>query len=130
MSPLSTSTTSPQPPSGVNSHATLPRLVLYQQTHHDRNDHPISLLPLLENNTGITHLYIAAIHLNDRPGDITLNNHAPDDKRHEQMWKEVKVMQESGVKVMGMLGGAARGSYGKLAQDVSVPCLMPCSLFL
>jgi hypothetical protein len=64
-------------------------------------------------------VYIAAIHLNERPGDITLNNESPRDVRHEHMWSEVKVLQKKGVKVMGMLGGAAKGSYDNLGRDVS-----------
>jgi hypothetical protein len=94
------------------------RLILYQQTHHERDGTPISLLPLIQNNTGLTHLYIAAIHLNDRPGDITLNDWKPDDERYRQLWDEVGAVQRAGVKVMGMLGGAAKGTYERLGRDV------------
>jgi hypothetical protein len=96
------------------------RLIIYQQTHHERNGTPISILPLIQNNTGLTHLYIAAIHLNDRPGDITLNDWTPDDERYKQLWDEVGVVQKAGVKVMGMLGGAAKGTYERLGRDVSL----------
>lgn len=92
-----------------------PRLIVYHQTFHDSNGNYHSLLPLLTNNTGITHVIVAAIHLNDGPGNITLNDHTPDDKRYEQLWGEVKWLQGSGVKVLGMLGGAAQGSYERLA---------------
>jgi cyclin-dependent kinase len=96
-----------------------PRLVLYQQTHHDgQTGNPISLIPLIDNKTGITHLYIAAIHLNDRPKNITLNDHSPEDSRYSQLWDEVKQLQSAGVKVMGMLGGAAKGSYQRLGHSV------------
>ena len=53
--------------------STGPRLIVYHQTYHDSNGNYHSLLPLLTNNTGITHVIIAAIHLNDGPGNITLN---------------------------------------------------------
>ncbi|PVH95153.1 glycoside hydrolase family 18 protein [Periconia macrospinosa] len=92
-----------------------PRLIVYHQTIHDSSGNIHSLLPLLTNNTGITHIIIAAIHLNDGPGNITLNDHRPDDKRHDQLWGEIKWVQGSGVKVLGMLGGAARGSYERLS---------------
>ncbi|KAF1953689.1 Pkinase-domain-containing protein [Byssothecium circinans] len=92
-----------------------PRLIVYHQTIHDSAGSFQSLLPLLTNNTGITHIIVAAIHLNDGPGNITLNDHRPDDKRHDQLWGEVKWVQGSGVKVLGMLGGAARGSFEKLS---------------
>jgi len=94
-----------------------PRLILYAQTHHTPSGQPISLLPLLTNNTGVTHVYIAAIHLNDRAGDITLNDHHPDDARYGQLWGEVAWLQGAGVTVMGMLGGAARGTFERLSGD-------------
>jgi len=101
------------PPTPVHT----PRLVLYQQTHHTPTGEPISILPLVTNRTGITHLYIAAIHINDPPGNITLNDHSPDDPRFTQLWEEVKWLQGTGVKVMGMLGGAAQGSFVRLSGD-------------
>ncbi|KAF1829656.1 Pkinase-domain-containing protein [Decorospora gaudefroyi] len=91
-----------------------PRLIVYHQTFHDSNGNYHSLLPLLTNNTGVTHVIVAAIHLNDGPGNITLNEHRPDDDRFSQLWGEVAWLQGSGVKVLGMLGGAAKGSFEKL----------------
>lgn len=63
---------------------------------------------------GITHLIVGAIHLNDPPGRITLNEDPPDVASSEVLWEEVKVLQGVGIKVSGMLGGAARGSFEKL----------------
>ncbi|KAF2434369.1 glycoside hydrolase [Tothia fuscella] len=108
---------------------TLPRLILYQQTHIANNVTPVSLLPLLEYNTGVTHIYIAAIHLNDQPGHITLNDHPLDHERHDQMWREVKELQDNGVAVMGMLGGAAAGSYMKLQTNFEAFYTPLCKLF-
>ena len=101
-----------------------PRLIVYHQTIHDSAGNCHSLLPLLTNNTGITHVIVAAIHLNEGPGNITLNDHTPDDKRYDQLWGEVKWLQGSGVKVLGMLGGAAQGSYERLGgseENVTFP---------
>jgi hypothetical protein len=97
--------------------STGPRLVVYHQTIHDPQGNCNSLLPLLTNNTGITHVIVAAIHLNDGPGNITLNDHRPDDKRYDQLWGEVIWLQGSGVKVLGMLGGAAKGTFERLGGD-------------
>jgi hypothetical protein len=94
-----------------------PRLIVYHQTIHDPQGNFQSLLSLLTNKTGITHVIVAAIHLNGEPGDITLNDHRPDDKRFDQLWGEVAWLQGSGVKVLGMLGGAAKGSFEKLSGD-------------
>jgi hypothetical protein len=57
------------------------------------------------------------MHLNEGPGNITLNDHRPDDKRFEQLWGEVAWLQGSGVKVLGMLGGAAKGTFERLGGD-------------
>jgi hypothetical protein len=106
-----------------------PRLVMYQQTHHDAAGKPISLLPLLTHKTGVTHVYIAAIHLNGG-ANVTLNDHAPGDGRHDVMWDEVRQLQDAGVKVMAMLGGAAKGSFERLSgSDESVRFFTKIPLF-
>ncbi|KAF2123550.1 glycoside hydrolase family 18 protein, partial [Dothidotthia symphoricarpi CBS 119687] len=103
-----------------------PRLIVYHQTYHDSAGNYHSLLPLLTSNTGITHVIIAAIHVNEGAGNITLNDHGPDDKRYDQLWGEVAWLQGSGVKVLGMLGGAAKGSFERLSGDeASVPYYAP-----
>lgn len=92
-----------------------PRLVLYQQTHHETKhgkEQSVSLLPLL--HTGISHVIVSAIHLNApaaAPIHITLNDHVDTDPRFDVLWTETRQLQEAGIKVMGMLGGAAQGSY-------------------
>jgi len=93
-----------------------PRIVCYHQTHF-HNDEYISMLPLLEENTSVTHIILAAIHLNDDPNHITLNDDIYTDPKNDLVWAEAAVMQSSGVKVLGMLGGAAKGSYQKLDGD-------------
>jgi chitinase len=91
-----------------------PRVILYHQTLIPSGGQYVSMLPLLENNTGISHVIIAAIHLNDQPGDITLNDDPPDSPKFDPLWAEVPLLQQQGVKVMGMLGGAAPGSFTRL----------------
>jgi hypothetical protein len=96
-----------------------PRVVVYHQTHHHPDsDTPVSLLPLLTNATGITHVIIAAFHLNDSPGDITLNDNTPSHSKFDTLWAEKSWLQASGVKVLAMLGGAAKGTYARLDGDV------------
>ncbi|KAI5244041.1 family 18 chitinase glycoside hydrolase [Aureobasidium subglaciale] len=90
-----------------------PRVVVYHQTiHHDGKY--VSLLPLITNQTGVTHVIVAAIHLNEGPGNITLNDDPPNASKYETLWGEVAWLQASGVKVLGMLGGAAKGSFERL----------------
>jgi chitinase len=96
--------------------AALPRLITYYQTHHDADTgKPISVLPLLtQPGIALTHLIVAAIHLNDDPEALTLNDHSPSHPRFQTLWAELRVLQASGIRVMGMLGGAAKGSYQRL----------------
>jgi len=90
-----------------------PRVVVYHQTIH-RDGKYVSLLPLITNQTGVTHVIVAAIHLNEGPGNITLNDDPPHASKYETLWGEVAWLQASGVKVLGMLGGAAKGSFERL----------------
>ncbi|OAP64746.1 hypothetical protein AYL99_00718 [Fonsecaea erecta] len=90
-----------------------PRIVCYFQTYHHGGEY-VSLLPLLTNPSGITHVILAAIHVNWDPQNLTLNDDPPDHEKYTQLWDEVVVLQDSGIKVLGMLGGAARGSFARL----------------
>ncbi len=106
-----------------------PKVVVYHQTHHSRDGlRPVSIVPLLGRDGGgpaATHIVVAAVHINDpdaRPGAdgqvpapaLTLNDHAPDDARFDVLWREVAAAQARGVRVLALLGGAAKGSYARL----------------
>lgn len=96
-----------------------PRVVCYHQTHHNQEGDYVSILPLLTEASdivGITHLILAAIHLNHNPGDISLNDDPPDAARNSPLWEEVRIFQDIGVRVLGLLGGAAPGSFARLDQ--------------
>ena len=99
-----------------------PRVIVYHQTHH-QNGNPVSILPLITNQTGVTHVIVAAIHLNDN-AYLTLNDDPPDAQKFTTLWSEVAWLQASGVKVLGMLGGAAKGSYAKLDADLAQVSLL------
>ncbi|KAH8177162.1 glycosyl hydrolases family 18 domain-containing protein [Sarocladium implicatum] len=93
----------------------LPRLVVYYQTLHDPAGKPISILPLLtQPGIAVTHVILAALHINEDASKLTLNDHSPSHPRHETAWAELRVLQAAGIKVMGLLGGAAQGSYQRL----------------
>jgi chitinase len=47
------------------------------------------------------------------------NDHAPNDPRYVTTWAELRVLQASGIKVLGMLGGAGKGSFTRLDLDES-----------
>ncbi|KAK4191672.1 chitinase 2 [Podospora australis] len=99
----------------------LPRLITYYQTHHtpeSEGGKHISVLPLVtQPGIHLTHLILAAIHLNENPEALTLNDHHPSHERFTTLWAELRVLQACGVKVLGMLGGAAKGSFTRLDQD-------------
>lgn len=90
-----------------------PRIVLYFQTYHDDGRY-ISLLPLITNTSGATHVILSALHINWDPENLTLNDDHPEHDKYTQLWDEVLVLQDSGIKVMCMLGGAAKGSFARL----------------
>ncbi|OAQ65061.1 alkaline phosphatase [Pochonia chlamydosporia 170] len=96
----------------------LPRIITYYQTHHTPSGDFISVLPLLTRpSISLTHLILAACHINDLPTDITLNDHPPDHPRFQTLWAELRVLQASGIKVLLMLGGAAQGTYARLESE-------------
>lgn len=101
---------------------TVPRLIQYVQTFHPENNDSghLSLLPLLKKNTGITHVILAAFHINGPNGDITLNDDSPNSTYYDKTWSEAATLQSHGVKVMAMVGGAAQGSFnGRLCSNNS-----------
>ena len=95
----------------------LPRLVIYFQTTHDSNNNPISMLPLInEKHIALTHLIVCSFHVNAN-SVIHLNDYPPDDPHFDTLWAEAAVVQASGVRVMGMVGGAAAGSFSTQTLD-------------
>lgn len=62
----------------------------------------------------MTHVILAAIHLNQDPNSLTLNDHPPTHSRFDTLWSELATLQSAGIKVLAMLGGAAKGTYERL----------------
>lgn len=100
-----------------------PRLVNYVQTFTDVAGNPLSLLPLLNEDTGITHVNLAALHINTNASDITLNDNNPNSSYWDSIWSDVKQLQAGGIKVLFMMGGAAAGSYPRLC-GTAVPAVI------
>lgn len=91
------------------------RVICYHQTYYpDNSNEYVSMLPLLTQRTGVTHVILAALHLNDDPERITLNDDPLDAPKYAPLWEETEVLRAAGVKVMALLGGAARGSFARL----------------
>ncbi|KAF4586023.1 alkaline phosphatase [Ophiocordyceps camponoti-floridani] len=91
----------------------LPRIITYYQTHRTADNKPISILPLA-NPPSATHVILAALHVNESPSALTLNDDPVDSTRYTTLWAELRVLQASGVKVLAMLGGAAQGTFSRL----------------
>ncbi|KAI9829499.1 MAG: hypothetical protein M1819_006319 [Sarea resinae] len=107
----------PPPTPQRRSPEVLPRIIYYHQTHY-LNSNFVSVLPLLQQNSPVTHIIIAAIHLNaPNPDLITLNNDPYDAPPHAPLWNEVRTLQSRGIKCLGMLGGACPGSFKILDAD-------------
>lgn len=94
-----------------DSTSIVPRII-YQA--HCRDGNFEGLLRLL--GSGVTHVNIATINLNSS-GRITLNDAAFDDPKNQRLWDEVDTLQQSGIKVVGMLGGARQGFFTALDGD-------------
>jgi hypothetical protein len=100
-----------------------PRLVMYIQTCTTPDKQLLSLLPPLKYETKVTHVILASVHLHEEPGVIRLNNDPFKAPTWDVIWEEVKILQENGIKVMALLGGAAAGTYLRLngtGDEVSV----------
>ncbi|KAK7435358.1 hypothetical protein VKT23_019710 [Stygiomarasmius scandens] len=92
------------------------RVVVYYQTHY-KNGQFVSPLPLIG---FVTHLLIAAFHLNfGKVGDdiVHLNDFPPSDPYFAPLWPAIDIMQKNGTKILGMLGGAAPGTYECLTDE-------------
>ena len=92
-----------------------PRIVIYHRPHHRRGQF-VSLLPLLTAKTGVTHVIIAAFHIQS-PQSISLNNEPYEHTKNMTLWREICILQEYGVAVLGMLGGAHQRSFAALDGD-------------
>lgn len=92
---------------------------MYVQTFKTTSGGQLSLLPLVQQKTQVTHIYLAAVHVNDSPGDITLNDDNPNSTMYNTIWSDAATLQSQGVKVMMMLGGAAPGSYPRLCSGTN-----------
>lgn len=95
-------------------HSPSPRLILYHQTHHTPAGAHVPLLPLL--STPLTHLILAALHLNPHPTTptITLNDHPPSHPRNHTLLADLATLRASGIKILALLGGAAPGTFAAL----------------
>jgi len=112
--------TSPKSTANMPPIPSTPRVITYYQTHHTPgpDGQPISVLPLItQDGIGLTHLIVGAVHLNLDPNQMTLNDHHPGHQRFDTLWAEMRILQAAGVKVLAMLGGAAKGTFQRLDQD-------------
>ncbi|KAJ6581178.1 endo-beta-N-acetylglucosaminidase [Mycena capillaripes] len=98
------------------------RVAMYYQSQYDNNlpanspfGHFVTPLPLI---ALITHLLLAAFHINFDDVSVHLNDNVPEDPIFTQMWSEIGILQSTGIKVIGMLGGAAPGTYTCLTPEL------------
>jgi len=91
------------------------RVVAYYQTQFDHDSY-VSPRALTDNDTGVTDIDVGAFHLND-DGSVSLNDTSPDDGKFDRMWDDLDAMHGKGVHVIGMLGGAAKGTFKNLDTD-------------
>ncbi|KAI9926033.1 hypothetical protein ASPWEDRAFT_169900 [Aspergillus wentii DTO 134E9] len=98
---------------------TPPRTVVYYQTTTVQLDDLVAYIdeqPIKQ--SPITHLIIGCFHLRTN-GYLHLNDYTPDNEHFNHIWPNMKALQERGVKVMAMIGGAAQGSFQVLDAEAS-----------
>lgn len=113
----------PQTHKGIVDHHTpepivdfqTPKVIVYHQTFEVNGSH----VPILKAKEYITHLILSAFHIcgTEQAPRLELNDFPPDDQKFNRIWDDVADLQGHGVKVMGMLGGAATGTYERLGRD-------------
>jgi hypothetical protein len=86
---------------------------MYVRTFTTGDNKPLSL-PLLKQYTRVTQNILASVHLYETPGEMRLNNDLFDARKFEEVWKEVKILQDAGIKVSILLGRTAAGTYKNL----------------
>ncbi|KZZ95064.1 chitinase 3 [Ascosphaera apis ARSEF 7405] len=92
-----------------------PRIILYHQTIYKNNGEDyVDLEFVFRANPGLTHLIIAAVHINEDPKKITLNDDPFDADKYVRFWVQLEDVRTSGVRVMAMIGGAAQGTFERL----------------
>ena len=97
-----------------------PRNIVYHQTHHTPDGKLVPLLPMLtQPKIHITHIIVAAVHLHDSKTQhvVHLNDHPPQDARFDGLWDQIRTLQDAGITILAMLGGAAKGSFKRLDTD-------------
>ncbi|WP_016907634.1 glycosyl hydrolase family 18 protein [Streptomyces xiaopingdaonensis] len=91
------------------------RTVVYYQTQFD-GDTLISPKELTNHDAGATDVIVGAVHLTD-DDKARLNDDPHDAGRFDDMWSDLADVQSEGVHVLGMVGGAAQGSFTNLEND-------------
>ena len=75
------------------------------------------MLPLVtEKHIALTHLIVCSFHINEG-GVVHLNDYPPETALFDVMWSETEVLRAAGVRIMGMVGGAAPGSFDSTTLD-------------
>ena len=84
------------------------KIILYYQTLTD-------ISPILKKNSPVTHIHLSSIHFgNDSNGYyIHLNDHSPYDKIFDEVWTNLEIAENLGIKIILMVGGAGT-AYNEL----------------
>ncbi|MET7990224.1 glycosyl hydrolase family 18 protein [Amycolatopsis sp. NPDC005232] len=97
------------------SAATGRRVIVYYQTIYNGSAY-VSPLGLTQHNAGVTDVLVGAIHL-DLGGVVHVNDNPPSAAKFTQMWQDLGTLRSQGVHTLAFLGGAAQGSFQRLASD-------------
>jgi hypothetical protein len=115
-------------PAALPNTAASKRVIYYDQTiYHGTSSNPanyVSLAPLASSanlnpstqKPYVTDVIVGALHLGPQSDgtSLHLNDNPLDDAIFDPLWRETAALQDQGVNILAMLGGAARGSYANL----------------
>ena len=88
------------------------RIIYYYQTL-------TSLIPILQEPINVTHIHLSSIHFGKNPDNspyIHLNDYNPNDSRFNQVWDQLQLADEKGIRIVLMIGGAG-GAFQDLFSD-------------
>tara|TARA_B110000037_G_C17094666_1_gene495489 strand:- start:1088 stop:1930 length:843 start_codon:yes stop_codon:yes gene_type:complete len=87
------------------------KIIYYYQTF-------TSLKPIIENDNYVSHIHLSSIHFgtNNNNPYIHLNDYPPSNKKFINVWQELQIAYDKGIKIILMVGGAG-GAFNTLFSD-------------
>ena len=94
------------------------RVIAYEAFYRDQQNNLVPLLPIIKDNSEITHLLLFASDVHETQPYLTLGGVAPYNSTFlGPLWDEVQQIRDTGVQIYTSLGGYLANSFILLEQD-------------